>query len=439
MSSTRKTIKINPELFGLSKKSKTMSKRDKKPKIPSSAMRPNTLRKKLIERVKQHKMKEGGGASKTGDSAPEPSARDTKIVRDITDLEDKYHEEFRDSIDYLSDIASKYNDTYGNTNAGRNAKGKAGKKRKFTKKRPVSHENTREELHVELNLPSDLQEVPHNTPLRTDDAPMKLQLTTQYKIDDVPYGCLKGGVKPTYKTWNKTLRHNEQLHSQQPSLMTNTDAGARLRQEKLTQLKERMRDRQNMEKTRISNIQTSSQSVPVSQMLPMREVTTSESLDISDHVVDVSEPSTSLDGAMSSFPPNSAAGSDDTSLSFTSLPAPPSQPVLQLPQMPKKIKKVTTKTYKLGKNKAKRQYGVLIKNNQTRKQILNAQREIKKAPLADIKSYLRDKGLIKSGSKAPTDILKKMYETSMLSGDITNTDQDIHMHNFMDGHDNESV
>lgn len=443
MSSTRKTIKINPELFGLSKKNKTMSKRDKRPKIPSSAMKPNTLRKKLIERVKQHKRKEGGAAPTEASSNPGSSVTDTKVVRDVADLEDKYHEEFRDSIEYLSGIASKYNGMYGNTNAGRNAKrgNNPSKRKKYTKKNNATGGDNREELHVELDLPNELQPVSHNPPLQNDGVPMKLQPSPQYVTDDVPYGCLKGGVKPTYKTWNKTIRHRHELPTAQPSSITDDDAHARLRQEKLTQLKRRMKDRQDLEKTRISTIQTSSHSIPVSQITSNHMVARQEPNSGSHDDTSISVTNTSLPKMELS---DTALTSNDTETLSTdifptpSAPAIAFEPVSELPLMPKKIKKVTTKTYKLGKNKAKRQYGVLIKNNQTRKRILSAQREIKKAPLADIKTYLRDRGLIKNGSKAPTDILKKMYETSMLSGDITNTDQDVHIHNFIDGHDKET-
>jgi len=48
---------------------------------------------------------------------------------------------------------------------------------------------------------------------------------------------------------------------------------------------------------------------------------------------------------------------------------------------------------------------------------------------------LRDHGLIKAGSKAPNDIMRKMYESSMLSGDVTNQDNEILMHNFLNEND----
>ena len=50
--------------------------------------------------------------------------------------------------------------------------------------------------------------------------------------------------------------------------------------------------------------------------------------------------------------------------------------------------------------------------------------------MSEIKRYLREHNLIKVGSNAPNDILKKMYESAMLSGNIMNKTPDIMMHNL---------
>ena len=75
----------------------------------------------------------------------------------------------------------------------------------------------------------------------------------------------------------------------------------------------------------------------------------------------------------------------------------------------------------MGKSKIKNKIGILIKDRGTRKQVLNAQKDLKRKSINDIKTYLRAHNMIQSGSNAPNDVLRKLYESSMLAGEITNT------------------
>ena len=96
------------------------------------------------------------------------------------------------------------------------------------------------------------------------------------------------------------------------------------------------------------------------------------------------------------------------------------------------IRKTTTKRrFKLGKDSKKKVVSVLIKNNNTRRKVKHELGELKRTPLFDVKQYLKNHGLLKVGSSAPPDVLRKIYEQSVLTGDVFNMGKDTLIHNYM--------
>jgi hypothetical protein len=96
----------------------------------------------------------------------------------------------------------------------------------------------------------------------------------------------------------------------------------------------------------------------------------------------------------------------------------------------KKFRRITkTFRYKLGKTGDK--VSVLIKNNNSRKKVQHEHALLKKKTIMEIKNYLREKNLLKTGSDAPNDVLRQMYEQSILSGDLNNTSKNTLIHNFL--------
>ena len=99
----------------------------------------------------------------------------------------------------------------------------------------------------------------------------------------------------------------------------------------------------------------------------------------------------------------------------------------------KHLKRTVKRKFTLGKSDKLRRVSVLIKDRQTRKNILNTQKELKKTDITSVKKYLRQHGMIKVGSTCPADILRKTFESAILTGEVTNTNKETLLHNFMSG------
>ena len=103
----------------------------------------------------------------------------------------------------------------------------------------------------------------------------------------------------------------------------------------------------------------------------------------------------------------------------------------QVAGMRVKIRKTKKKSYRIGKHD--NVVGVLLKNKQTQRHIQNQHLTLKQKTIGEIRKYLYDHQLLKVGSNAPPDVLRRMYEDSIMTGDVKNTNNDVLLHNFMSG------
>ena len=90
-----------------------------------------------------------------------------------------------------------------------------------------------------------------------------------------------------------------------------------------------------------------------------------------------------------------------------------------------------TKTLKYYLGKKGKKVAILVKNSETRKKITQEHNILKQTSLVDMKRYLKRHNLLKSGSRAPDAVIKKMYEQSLLGGDIRNSNKTNLIHNYL--------
>jgi len=208
--STKKTIQINPELFKLSG-NKTRKNKEKKELTLTPLVSPNKLRQKYLNRIKEHKKNEIKNSSVTSNT---PSNSD----------------EFYNAIDYLNkrkkDVEKeKYHKALNNKTL--KTYGGAPSMQTSSMQSPNNNQyipllSSINSPLVELELPFDLQEpmpTQSNYFLPTQPTSQSASqgniMNLKYKPpDDVPYGCLKGGVKPSYRSWIQTRKNSEQQSSE---------------------------------------------------------------------------------------------------------------------------------------------------------------------------------------------------------------------------------
>jgi hypothetical protein len=399
MSSIKKTIQINPELFTISS-NKTRKNREKREKSVKPFIHPNILKNKLLNRIKEHKKRETENLEKK-DYSNIPTKTALEEGNTIYDI-NKYTDEFNDSIQYLQSISKQKKMDNEKEIYERKMQKKREELQNRTLKNPHSYQSN--SPFVNIDLPEDLRE------------PLVSVTTEQLSIqrDDIPYGVLKGGLKPTYREWNKTKRNLEVNDPNSALVLTEREKRLHLLKEKIKQKQQQITSKQPQQSQQQNLIQNY---VVSTDVLTENTILASHSLQPFSKVEN-QESSTILAETTAPHALAEALTLEEAKVAETT-------------PMKRRIKKTIRRRYTLGKSKIKKTVAVLIKDRHTRKKILYAQKELKKKPIHDVKKYLREHNLIKVGSNAPNDVIRKMYESAMLSGEITNNNKDILLHNFI--------
>ena len=407
-----KTIEINPSLFsvgGLSKKNR--SKKNKSMSAP--LISPNILKNKLLKRIKEHKNKET--ANLENKKKPVETGGSSNSSTTNVDI-NSYTDEFNDSIEYLQTL-SKQKKTETENNIKRNA---------IQRKTIKSYSSM---PAVNLELPDELKET--FITVNNDMPNMSVPILINNNPNDVPYGILKGGNKPTYRQWNKTQKNYQPVSN---NLVTNAPISER--ESRLNLLKQKLKQQTTIVNQPISQpnqviIQplhtnpTTPISIPLNsnQLIPQSNL---EEILLSQNLIQKPQQEFTIN------PENFIQTPDVNIRGVSNLEMGKVEKEPEKIRTTKKLlKKTIHKKYTLGKSKIKKTVGILLKDKNTRKNVLNAQKELRNKSVNDVKTYLRQHNLIKIGSNAPNDVIRKIYESAMLAGEITNNNKDTMIHNFI--------
>jgi hypothetical protein len=256
------------------------------------------------------------------------------------------------------------------------------------------------------------------------DNKFKIHASKLTHKEDPPYGCLKGGNKPTFKQYNKTIKKNL-IHNKVEDAINNIKEHNTINREK--SIEKRHEPKYN----NIHPLNTNdNEDVDLSTNITSRN-------DNAQPIVVVGN--IGNNGDIERKEPTKKEDIIERKNRLQKIKLErniqPTRHNVPIEKRYKTYKKRTIKTnYKLGKykdkNKNKNSVGVLIKNNVTRKKIKDATDVLLKTPIVKIKKYLREKNMIKFGSYAPNNILRQIFVDSILSGDITNKSGDILIHNY---------
>jgi len=307
---SKKSISINPNFFKIGKAGKSPKEKKQKKKRPINTLKPNNVKKKLIEKIKAHQQRE----------------KEKEILSDEKE-EKEFQDSFKETLNYLQELNLK------------STKKKKKKKRDKTMKK---------------------NNIPINTkPMESPGANFSIHPPAP------PYGCLKNGIKPTFRQYNKTLKKKTNQNQDIPINTTDNFDGNNI-------------ELDNAPKINLTNIRF------------------------------------------------------EKDLSFDKR----KEKLENLKNMMKKekpkTKRIKTRRIrrKITLGKVKNKVGVLVKSKKTRKIIKNEVSVLKKKPIQEIKTYLKKHNLIKIGSIAPDYIFRTMYENAYLSGDVSNKNNEILLHNW---------
>jgi len=409
--SEKKTIQINPDLFKVSKQ--TRKKKEPadgnssgvapklKVKDAHSNKHNKTTKTQILKYIRQQQQQKY-------DDMLKHSAKKHDATHTREDLIDNFENDFKESLNFLNAMSEKTQNKI---------------------HRP-SWNSTLKNTNSVLMQPSVMNHV--LSPASTPTSPTSSFITDENVNTIVPdlfshpqrvllpspqpqYGCLKGGQLPTYRTWN-TAKNRTSIQQPLPNYENNS----------VTHVAQPI--------VEVAGIPQQEHSIIPPPIQHNNTVTVSETQ---------TEPSSTVPSILERLKnpvwlKNTGSSKKIGGGEFNTKQA-IERKMRELqsqnnyrPQ--RRQRKTMRRTFVLGKSKHYPKIGVLVSNKTLRKQIGTRNQQLKQIPIDEVRKTLIKKGLIKVGSTAPNDVLRKMYETlNMMCGDLHNHNPDNLIYNYMAG------
>ena len=406
---TQKILQINPELFKFNSNKKSLKKKEHKTKPiqdKTQSLKSNKLKKELLKKVKDYQKNKETEVINDEKNKAKIETLPASNLFDSKDFENNdFEREFNKSLSFLHDLSKKNKDK--------------------NKKKTLKLANA----DINITIPKD--SLIYNSPKEPN------------------YGCLKNGSKPTFKELNKTQKHNaHNPHSSGKRLQLALEKNTyydhsefhnkyQINNDELSSTKPnielKIEEKVSQETSNNTNLSNNNQSVPLiikphfnkvnneivtasydyaNNYSTNKEEITKENLPKAQEVKEVI-----IEDLKEELKQDSKEELKQDSKEDSYIP---------------KLRRITrTYKYKLGKKKDAKHIGLLIKNRDTQKKVKQEVAQLKQQPIQAVKNFLREKNLIKLGSQAPNDVLRKLYEDSVLAGEITNTNNDNLVHNYL--------
>ena len=374
----KRTITIDPSMYSISKKSKR-SARDSDKTTPTLKqrpfIRPNTLKKKLLEKIKQHQQRKQYRENTTSPASIGSVSESIPVTPESSNT--SFANSFNNSLSYLQSLSNN-RQTIKRKNNVKPVPVQV--QQQPVQQQPVPVQSP-DPMAADVPVPTaTATTVPDLDPTEVNiDLPsafIEAQPTPIISLNGEPeWGCLKNGIKPTLRTLNNTT-----LKAATSATFVDNSIYAH--------------DNNNANNNANSEVHTAT-----NDAIDTTYGTRKQRLDEykRDHVQNIIKNQ---------------------------------QPNVKIRETKQHI---ITKKYKLGKyvNKNGPVIGVLIKNRQTQYNIEKKRNEMKHIPLHTIKARLHKKNLLKVGSIAPPDVLRELYETAVFAGDIEYENEGTLLHNFL--------